>query len=97
MLLSFNLYSFSLADAIKNQVQTTGAGSLLWTEVDLSSLLILLSQICFPKSTLSNMLGFTFREEGQLGKLSAEHSLLDDANSPSIQEKIIPFLSEVSI
>jgi hypothetical protein len=67
----------------------------MWNEVGFTSLVILLSQICSPKSTLSTMLQEEYPKFRQLSQLESEYALEDHSMNPNI-DKLTSFISQVS-
>jgi hypothetical protein len=86
----------SWAQAVPNELFPRLAGGIWWNEVGFSSLILVLSQICLPKSTLSTMLQEEYLDLQQIGQLQLEHSLEDNSANPSI-DKLTTFLSQVSL
>jgi hypothetical protein len=84
----------SWVPAVPNELFPRKAGEIWWNEAGFSGLIILLGQICFPKSTLSTMLKVEYPEFKQLDQLDSEYSLEDSSTNPSIN-KLTSFLSQV--
>jgi hypothetical protein len=89
------IFHHSWEPAVPNELFPRIAGRILWNEVGFSGLMILLSQICFPKSTLSTMLKDEYPDQQQLSDYRSEYSLEDTSANPSINE-LTSFLSQVS-
>jgi hypothetical protein len=89
------IFLHSWTPAVPSEFFTRIAGGVWWNEVGFSSLVILLSQICFPKSTLSTMLREDYPEVEQLSQLDFEYAIEDNSANPSI-DKLTSFFSQVS-
>jgi hypothetical protein len=89
------IFYHSWVPAVPNAQFSRIAGGIPWNEAGFSSLIILLSQICTPKNTLSTMLREEYPEENRLGWLDSEYVLEDNSVNPSI-DKLRSFLSQVS-
>jgi hypothetical protein len=89
------IFHHSWVPAVSNELFPRIAGGIQWNEVGFSSLMILLSQICFPKSTLSTMLKKEYPDQERLSEYLSEYSLEDTSTNPNIDE-LTSFLSQVS-
>jgi hypothetical protein len=90
------IFLHSWVPLVPNELFPRIAGGIWWNEVGYSSLIVLLSHVCFPKSTLSNMLQVEYPDLQRLSQLDLEYSLEDNSTIPSI-DKLNSFLSQVSI